>query len=72
MKSAARLMLQYLRAMVAGEPRLQPILRLPLSEESREYLLNMEIEWQVALLEHCLELPPGKYVKPQRGMWHEP
>ena len=61
MKSAARLMLQYLRAMVAGEPRLQPILRMPLSEEAREYLLNMEIEWQVALLEHCLELPPGKY-----------
>jgi hypothetical protein len=61
MKSAARLMLQYLRAMVAGEPRLQPILRMPLSEEARDYLLNMEIEWQVALLEHCLELPPGKY-----------
>jgi len=61
MKSAARVMLQYLRAMVAGEPRLQPILRMPLSEEAREYLLNMEIEWQVALLEHCLELPPGKY-----------
>jgi hypothetical protein len=61
MKSAARVMLQYLRAMVAGEPRLQPILRMPLSEEAREYLLTMEIEWQVALLEHCLELPPGKY-----------
>lgn len=61
MKSAARVMLQYLRAMVAGEPRLQPILRMPLSEEARDYLLNMEIEWQVALLEHCLELPPGKY-----------
>lgn len=54
-------MLQYLRAMVAGEPRLQPILRMPLSEEARDYLLNMEIEWQVALLEHCFELPPGKY-----------
>ena len=61
MKSAARIMLQYLRAMVAGEPRLQPILRMPLSEEARDYLLNMEVEWQVALLEHCLELPPGKY-----------
>lgn len=56
--------------MVAGEPRLQPILRLPLSEESREYLLTMEIEWQVALLEHCLELPPGKY--PRRGLIQEP
>jgi hypothetical protein len=47
--------------MIAGEPRLQPILRMPLSEEARDYLLNMEVEWQVALLEHCLELPPGKY-----------
>ena len=56
--------------MVAGEPRLQPILRLPLSEESREYLLTMEIEWQVALLEHCLELPPGKY--PRQGLAQEP
>lgn len=61
MKSAARLMLQYLRGMVAGEPRLQPVLRMPLSEEARQYLLDMEVEWQVALLEHCLELPPGKY-----------
>jgi len=61
MKGAARLMLQYLRGMVAGEPRLQPVLRMPLSDEAREYLLNMEVEWQVALLEHCLELPPGKY-----------
>ena len=61
MKGAARLMLQYLRGMVAGEPRLQPVLRMPLSNEAREYLLNMEVEWQVALLEHCLELPPGKY-----------
>jgi hypothetical protein len=65
MKSAARLMLQYLRGMVAGEPRLQPVLRMPLSEEAREYLLTMEVEWQVALLEHCLELPPGKY--PRQG-----
>ena len=65
MKSAARLMLQYLRGMVAGEPRLQPVLRMPLSDEAREYLLNMEVEWQVALLEHCLELPPGKY--PRQG-----
>ena len=70
MKSAARLMLQYLQAMVAGEPRLQPILRLPLSEESREYLLTMQVEWQVALLEHCLELPPGKY--PRQGLAQEP
>lgn len=70
MKSAARLMLQYLQAMVAGEPRLQPILRLPLSEESREYLLTMQVEWQVALLEHCLELPPGKY--PRQGLTQEP
>jgi hypothetical protein len=70
MKAAARLMLQYLRGMVAGEPRLQPILRLPLSEEARDYLLNMEVEWQVALLEHCLELPPGKY--PKRNMRREP
>ena len=61
MKSAARLILQYLQAMVAGEPRLQPVLRMPLSEEARQYLLDMEVEWQVALLEHCLELPPGKY-----------
>lgn len=61
MTAGARLIFQYLRAMVAGEPRLQPILRMPLSEEAREYLLTMEIEWQVALLEHCLELPPGKY-----------
>ena len=66
MKSAARLMLQYLRGMVAGEPRLQPVLRMPLSEEARDYLLNMEVEWQVALLEHCLELPPGKYPRQQR------
>jgi hypothetical protein len=65
MKSGARLMLQYLRGMVAGEPRLQPVLRMPLSEEAREYLLTMEVEWQVALLEHCLELPPGKY--PRQG-----
>ena len=65
MKGAARLMLQYLRGMVAGEPRLQPVLRMPLSDEAREYLLNMEVEWQVALLEHCLELPPGKY--PRQG-----
>ena len=70
MKAAARLMLQYLRGMVAGEPRLQPILRLPLSEEARDYLLNMEVEWQVALLEHCLELPPSKY--PRRNMRREP
>jgi hypothetical protein len=61
MKSTARLMLQYLRGMVVGEPRLQPVLRMPLSEEARQYLLDMEVEWQVALLEHCLELPPGKY-----------
>jgi len=66
MKAAARLMLQYLRGMVAGEPRLQPVLRMPLSEEAREYLLNMEIEWQVALLEHCLALPPGKYPRQNR------
>lgn len=66
MKSAARLMLQYLRGMVAGEPRLQPVLRMPLSEEAREYLLTMEVEWQVALLEHCLELPPGKYPRQTR------
>ena len=61
MKAAARLMLQYLRGMVAGEPRLQPVLRMPLSQEARQYLLDMEVEWQVALLEHCLQLPPGKY-----------
>ena len=66
MKSAARLILQYLQAMVAGEPRLQPILRMPLSKEARDYLLNMEVEWQVALLEHCLELPPGKYPQQRR------
>ena len=45
-------MLQYLRGMVAGDPRLQPVLRMPLSEEARKYLLTMEVEWQVALLEH--------------------
>lgn len=60
MKSAKALIV-YLAALVTGKRDLAPIIDMPLDDEAREYLLTMERDWQIALLEHCLTLPPGKY-----------
>jgi len=60
MKSA-KVLIGYLMALVSGHADLAPILDQPLTDEAREYLLTMDLEWQVALLEHCFKLPPGKY-----------
>jgi hypothetical protein len=60
MKSAKALLV-YLAALVTGKRDLAPIIDIPLDDEARAYLLTMELDWQIALLEHCLTLPPGKY-----------
>ena len=57
----AKALLTYLAALLSERKDLAPILDMPLTEEARAFLLEMEMDWQVALLEHCLELPPGKY-----------
>ena len=57
----AKALLTYLAALLSERKDLAPILEMPLTEEARAYLLTMELDWQVALLEHCLDLPPGKY-----------
>jgi len=31
------------------------------TEEASDYLLNMDIEWQIILLEHCLSLDCGRH-----------
>jgi hypothetical protein len=60
MKGAKQLLV-YLAVLLTGKRDLAPILDMPLDDEAREYLLTMERDWQVALLEHCLTLAPGKY-----------
>jgi len=57
----AKALLVYLAALVTGKHELAPIIEMPLDDEAREYLLTMERDWQIALLEYCLTLPPGKY-----------
>ena len=57
----AKALLTYLAALLSERKDLAPILDMPLTEEARAFLLEMETDWQVALLEHCLELPPAKY-----------
>jgi len=57
----AKALIAYLAALVTGKRDLAPIIDMPLDDEAREYLLTMELDWQIALLEHCLTLAPGKY-----------
>ena len=59
--NGAKALLAYLAVLLTGKRDLAPILDMPLDDEAREYLLTMERDWQIALLEHCLNLPPGKY-----------
>lgn len=38
------------------------------TKEASQYLLSMDIEWQIILLEHCLELDCSRHhIEIQRG-----
>lgn len=54
-------MFRLIRSLIAPLLRVQQNPRNRWTKEASEYLLNMDIEWQIILLEHCLELDCSRH-----------